>query len=181
MGLTRWWELGVYLQSSLEGDGSYHYAGIKLRTKFILARPPHDRLRLGLNIEVGRLPAAYDADRWGAEVRPIVGWSAAGGRLFFAANPNLDFSLAGSDGRPSFEPALTALLVFEGLLSFGIEHYAGYGRPFDWAPLSRQEHYLYQVVNVLAWGRLDLNAGIGQGLTAASNDFVAKVILGFSQ
>jgi hypothetical protein len=45
--------------------------------------------------------------------------------------------------------------------------------------VSAQQHYLFEVINVLAWKRIELNAGVGEGLTAASNPFVAKMILGW--
>src|SRR2546428_4103033 len=81
VGITGWWELGAYLQSSVQGDGSYRFAGVKLRSKFIRPAGPSDRLRLGVNLEVSGLPEAYEADRWGAEVRPIVAWTGAQGRI----------------------------------------------------------------------------------------------------
>jgi len=48
-------------------------------------------------------------------------------------------------------------------------------------PFEIQEHYLFEVVNVLAWKGVEINVGVGEGLTAASNDLVAKTILGFSR
>jgi hypothetical protein len=42
----------------------------------------------------------------------------------------------------------------------------------------RQQHYLFEVLNLLRWPRIELNVGVGEGLTAASNPFVVKMILG---
>jgi hypothetical protein len=39
IGITDWWEAGFYLQTALLADGSFDYAGSKLRTKFVI---PHD-------------------------------------------------------------------------------------------------------------------------------------------
>lgn len=100
LGILAWWELGAYLQTTLQGDGSHRLAGGKLRSKFMRPTAAPDRLRAGVNLESARLPQAYDADRWGAEVRPIVGWTAAQGRIALAFNPNLDISLAGLTGHP---------------------------------------------------------------------------------
>jgi hypothetical protein len=47
-----------------------------------------------------------------------------------------------------------------------------------WLSASAQEHYLYEVANVLRWKHLNLNIGIGEGLTDGSNRFVAKRIVG---
>jgi hypothetical protein len=181
LGLTRWWEVGAYLQSSLQGAGSFRFAGVKLRSKFMRPSVPSDRWRLGVNFELSWLPEAYDPGRWGAEIRPIAGWTAAQGRIALAFNPILDFSLGGSDRTPAFEPALSAVYVIADLLSVGVEYYASLGPVDGLLPIAEQEHYLFEVVNVLAWKNVEINIGIGEGLTAASNDVVAKAILGFSQ
>jgi hypothetical protein len=180
VGITRWWEVGAYLQSSLQGDDSFSFAGVKLRSKFIWPSAPPNRLRVGVNLEVSRLPEAYDADRWGAEVRPIIGWTSASGKVLLAFNPILDASLGGADHTPALEPALSAGYVV-GPLSVGVEYYADLGPVDGFLPLAAQEHYLFEVVNVLAWKNVEINLGIGEGLTAASNDLVAKAILGFSR
>ena len=181
IGILDWWEAGAYLQTTLLPDGSYHYAGSKLRSKFVLPERAGSPFRFGVNLEVSRLPAQYDPDRWASEIRPIATWTSAGGRLYVGVNPIVDVSLAGP-GRgeaPSFEPAATILGVADGLASFGLEYYADLGPIGSWAPAAAQEHYLYQVINVLRWSWLELNAGVGEGLTSGSNRFVAKMILGF--
>ena len=184
IGILSWWELGAYLQTALLPDGSFRYAGSKLRTKFGLPARATSPLHLAVNMEIARLPAEFDGDRWGAEIRPIATWTSAGGRAYVSVNPIVDVSLAGP-GRgdaPSFEPAATVLYVVDGLASFGLEYYANLGNLGsigDWLRASRQEHYLYEVINVLRWKRLELNAGVGEGLTEGSNRFVAKMIVGF--
>jgi hypothetical protein len=136
---------------------------------------------LGVNVEISSLPPAYDRDRWGAELRPILAYTTVGGRFAFAFNPIMDASLAGqSRGQaPAFEPALSAVFIVEGLLAAGIEYYGDLGPIGHFDPLREQQHYIFEVVNVLRWKRIELNAGIGEGLTTASNRFVAKMILGF--
>ena len=181
IGITDWWEAGMYLQTTLLPDGSFEYAGSKLRTKFVVPSRGAGRVGWGVNMELSRIPEHYDRNRWGAEIRPIVTWTSPGGAVYTSVNPIIDMSLAGS-GRseaPAFEPAATICYVIEGLLSFGLEYYASFGPLGSWQPLSAQEHYLYEVINIVRWRRLEVNLGAGQGLTEASNGFVAKTILGF--
>ncbi len=66
-------------------------------------------------------------------------------------------------------------------VSFGIEYYTDLG-PFSagFLPWSEEEHYLFEVLNQLAVEHLELNAGIGEGLTEASNRLIFKMILGYS-
>ena len=114
-------------------------------------------------------------------MRPIIGWTGAQGRIALALNPILDVSLGGPDRTPAFEPALSAAYVFRDLLSVGFEYYASLGPIDGWLPIAEQEHYLFEVINVLVWKSVEINVGIGEGLTGASNDLVAKAILGFSR
>jgi hypothetical protein len=60
----------------------------------------------------------------------------------------------------------------------GLEYYGDLGGLFDPAPLRAQQHYVYEVANLLAVRGLELNAGVGEGLTAASNALTVKIILG---
>jgi hypothetical protein len=41
-------------------------------------------------------------------------------------------------------------------------------------------HYLREAVDLLAAPNVELNAGVGKGLTGASSPVVAKVIAGYS-
>jgi hypothetical protein len=180
LGITRWWEVGMYLQTTVLPDGTLAYSGIKLRSKFVRPNWPAERLRFGLNLEISDLPPSYDPNRWGAEVRPILAYSTPSRRFAFAFNPILDFDLAGagSGGWPSFEPALSALFVVDGLLSAGFEYYGDLGPIDQPSRPSAQQHYLFEVLNLLRWPRIELNVGVGEGLTAASNPLVVKMILG---
>jgi hypothetical protein len=181
LGLTTWWEVGGYVQSTIRADGGFDFAGVKLRTKLALPPAPARPFGWAINVEVSRLPAAYDAARWGMEARPIATASASGGRLYFAVNPILDWDLAGPEasGRPELEPAATALFVIEDLLSLGLEYYANFGPIGRWLPAGAEEQYLYEVVNFYRWRRWEMNFGVGEGLTDASNRLIVKTILGF--
>lgn len=179
-GVTSFWELGAYLQSALEPDGRFDYAGAKLRSKFVTPPGWHPHLRLGFNIELAAIPSRFDADRFGTELRPIVAWENASWLL--AANPNFETSLAGdglSDG-PAFEPAVMGVFKVRELVGFGLEYYAGFGpvsHPHAW---NDQEHYLYEVFHLLSEENVELTGGVGEGLTGASNPLVFKVILGYT-
>jgi hypothetical protein len=55
-----------------------------------------------------------------------------------------------------------------------LEYYANF-----WLPASAQEHDLFEVIDVLRWKWLELNAGVGEGFTDGSNHFIEKMIVGF--
>jgi hypothetical protein len=180
LGIFPWWELGAYFETALRGVEAFDYAGVKLRTKFVTPPGWNDRWRLGLNIEFSLLPQGYDRDRWGNELRPIVAWEDE--QFGFAINPIVDTPLAGPDGRsgPTFEPCAMAVYKLHDVVSFGFEYYANLG-PFGggFLPVKEEEHYLFEVFNLLSVRHFELNAGVGEGLTAASNGLVLKMILGY--
>ena len=174
-GVTTHWEVGGYLQSALRADGGFDFAGAKLRSKLVTTRTWSSRARLGVNVEVSGLPRRYEADGWSLEIRPIVACDL--GPLRLAANPIVDVSLTG--GGASFEPAAQALYEVPGVVSVGLEYYAGLGGIVHLPVLREQEHYLYEVANLLRVRRFELSVGVGEGLTPASNAFEAKLIIGY--
>jgi len=151
-GILPFWEVGAYLQTS---DGRYE--GAKLRTKFVTPEGWHPNLRLGVNAEIARIPN----EGWGGEVRPIIAWE--NDRFLFAANPNIGFPL-------SFDPGAMAK-VKVGPVALGAEYYGS---------LAEGEHYLFEAVDLLAFKGVELNAAVGEGLTAASQSVIFKMILGYA-
>jgi hypothetical protein len=180
LGITPWWELGMYFQSAKRKTGELDYAGMKIRSKFVTPPGWHEHLRLGLNLELASLPIAYDKNHLGAEVRPIIAWENE--TFLFAVNPNVNTALANEGARegPAFEPGATAIYKWEGKVGFGLEYYAAFGPFADLAPLRAQEHYVYEVFHLLSEENLELSAGVGEGLTEASNPLVFKIIIGYA-
>jgi len=175
LGLFGWGELGGYLQGALRPDGSFDYAGAKLRFK---ARWPEKLLGvvgLGLNAELSRVPAAYEQNRCGSELRPII--DARIGLLYASINPILSTDLQGPDaGHPQLEPAAKLSLFALPELSFGAEYYAGLGPIDSLLPIARENHHLFAVLDFAgAW--FDLNLGVGRGF-GEGEGWVAKAILG---
>jgi hypothetical protein len=179
LGLFPFWEIGAYVQSAVRADdGVAGWAGVKLRSKFVTPPSFDVHWRFGLNLEVSYLPPSYDRDRWGSEIRPIVAWHDA--TWLFAINPILDQALAGpgaSDG-PSFQPAAKAACTV-GPVALGIEYYATFGPVAAVLPWSREEQQIFEVVDVVALKGVEVNAGIGEGLTSASAGILFKMILGY--
>ena len=45
LGLEPWWEVGAYFQTAVRRDGTFDYAGVKLRSKFVTPPTWHPHLR----------------------------------------------------------------------------------------------------------------------------------------
>lgn len=174
-GVLPWWELGAYFQSTLRADGVFDYFGVKLRSKFVTPEGSYPHLRYGVNVEVSLLPERYDAGRWGAEVRPIIAWEDH--TWLFAANPILSFGLKSLGEGPEFEPAAEAKLK---LLEIGFEYYAAFGPLAAPLPREAQSQYLYECVDWLSIPAVEINFGVGEGLTRSSSDLTVKLVLGYS-
>ena len=180
-GVFPWWEVGGYLQTALRADGHFDYAGVKLRSKFVSPPSFHPNLRLGVNLEVSYLPAAYDHDRWGAEIRPIVGWQDA--RWLVVVNPIVDLQ----PRRPRRSPGPELRAGPQGgpqppgdvrrrrrILRIDRPHRL---------PLPRRaagSHVLFGVLDVEAFRNVEVDLGLGGGLTPASAGLVGKIILGYT-
>jgi hypothetical protein len=177
-GVLPWWEIGGYFQTAFLGSGEFDYAGIKLRSKFIL--PDTGSVRLGANVEFSIVPRAFAADRLGGELRPIVAWENR--HWLLAANPILDFAFAGEGWRsgPSFEPAVKVSYHLADVVGLGVEYYADFGPIASPARLSEQEHYLFEVVDWLSVANLELSLGVGEGLTEAGAAVIINTNVGYT-
>jgi hypothetical protein len=179
LGLLPFWEIGAYLQGAVRtDDGVATFAGVKLRSKFVTPPGWDEHWRLGLNLEVAYVPSPYEADPWGLEVRPIIAWHDV--HWLFAFNPIVDQSLGGAGAAqgPVFEPALKVSRVV-GPVGLGFEYYATIGSVTGILPWSQEQQLLLGVVDLLSVERLEVNAGLGAGLTADSAGIVAKAIVGW--
>jgi hypothetical protein len=179
-GLMPFWELGAYFQTVLRtDDGRFDWAGAKLRSKFVTPPRWDPHWRLGVNVEIAYLPEAYDRDRWGSEIRPIAAWHSDA--WLFALNPILDQSLAGSgasDG-PSLQPALKVARTI-GPVALGFEYYGTLGPLVAPLPWRQEEHYVFETFDLVGLQHLELNIGLGEGLTEVSAGIVVKAIVGYT-
>jgi hypothetical protein len=183
IGVTRSLELGGYLQSALQPGGPYQFAGAKLRAK--LVTPPWEKcggwrehFRFGVNFELSAIPAQYETDVYGGEMRPIAAYEDSGWLAAF--NPIVSFGLRGQSWRdgPVLEPAFSLYKKVLDLYSFGVEYYGSIGPIASPKPARDQLHYLFMAWNVTVFEKWEINLGVGGGLTAASDGMILKSILG---
>ena len=174
-GLSDTLELGAYLLSSRDASGRVHGDGGKLRLKYIA---PHDALSggfWGLNLELGRTELRVSPTAWNAQLKGIVGWRGGGWTL--AANPNIDWSLS-QGGEPvgaSLDLKLSRAVANK--TQIGLESYneLGYLKHPSLSGLNSRS--LFAVLDH-DFGWLDLNLGLGRGLTSAADRWTVKFIAG---
>ena len=173
-GVTDWFEAGLYAPVyTRTRDGAWLLEGAKLRALFAVPHADDLPFFYGINFELSRNSAAWEPSRWAGEIRPIIGWRR--GKVDFIVNPILDTSFDGLS-RLEFVPAARLAYNYSEQWAVAVEHYADLGQISDFVPVREQQHNLFGVADYNGkW--LDVEAGIGFGLTHASDDVVLKLIL----
>lgn len=181
-GLNRDFEAGLYLPSERTADGSYLLAGAKLRLKWLPVQPAGKAggWFLGFNGELSYLPAHFDLDRWGFELRSMIGHRTD--RWLLAANPVFGWALSGPDrgGRPEAEFQFKAARTIAPGVAFGPEYYANFGPVGRALPFAEQDHALYAAFDfdLKPWV---FNVGLGRGLSSGADKWTLKFIFEVSR
>ncbi len=186
VGVTRWLELGAYLQGFVAPDSGVHFGGVKLRAKLVPRRAPGSPWSYGLNVEIGRVPRTVDEQGWANELRPLLGYD--DGRWLFDVNPIIGYALSGPDKfKPELEPCAKVGWNTQRGFMVGLEYYSGLGLlSAGLSPLKQQEHMLYAVFDLASPAGVEssgweLNVGLGRALTDGSpSTWSAKAIVGHS-
>jgi hypothetical protein len=131
-------------------------------------------------VEFSWVPNQYEKDEWGGELRPILAWE--DDHWLAAVNPILGLPLSGPDvsAGPTFEPAAKVARKVGEVFAFGVEYYGSLGAISAPLPIADQHHLFFGVFDVRALPKVDVNLGLGGGVTAASANLVGKAIVGYT-
>jgi hypothetical protein len=172
-GITDWFEGGLYLPLySRDENLGWKIDGFKLRTLFAVPNAADRTFFYGANFEFSVNAKWWDTKRFTSEVRPIVGWHLNQFDLIF--NPIVDTQY---DGLKNLEFVPSSRFAYNPSPRWAaaLELYSDYGRVSDFAPVNNQSHQLFAVFDYS--GALDIEAGIGFGLTDASDKLQFKLIV----
>lgn len=173
-GATDWFEAGAYLPVySITRGGHVLLDGVKLRTLFAVSHAESRRFFYAVNFELSFNSKVWDESRYGGEIRPIVGTRFS--RWDFILNPILDTEFNGLS-RLVFAPSARVAFNPSPRVALAVEHYADFGELRHIEPGEQREHNLFGVVD-FAGKLLDIEAGVGFGLTKASDKLVLKTIV----
>ncbi|MGO4715379.1 hypothetical protein [Bradyrhizobium sp. 2TAF24] len=174
-GLTEWWEIGLYLPFAIQ-DRQFLSDAFKLRTLFVSPQAEQRNFFYGVNFEFSYTTPRFSQSRYGLEIRPIIGVRNAD--YEFIVNPIVDVSF-GRYGEVDFAPAARLARKLDQDLFVGLEYYADFGEFGHFGKFSEQQHTLFAVTDFKV-GEIDVNFGVGYGMTAASDRLVVKTILGYA-
>src|SRR6516164_4904012 len=174
-GLTDWWEVGLYLPFSIRDEKFYSNA-FKLRTLFVSPHADQRTFFYGVNFEFSNETPPFAQTRFALEIRPIIG--GRNSEYEFIVNPIVDVGF-GRFGETHFAPAARVARKFDDDLYAGFEYYSDWGSIGDFKAFGQQEHALFAVTD-FKLGVVEVNFGIGYGLTPASDRWIVKTIIGYA-
>jgi hypothetical protein len=174
-GVTDWWEVGLYLPFAIQ-DQKFYSDAFKLRTLFVSPNADKRDFFYGINLEFSNTTPKFSQTRFALEVRPIIGVRNADWE--FIVNPIVDAGF-GKLGELDFAPAARLARRLGPDTFLGLEYYADFGEIGNFAKLADQQHTLF-VVTDFKLGVLDVDFGVGYGLTQSSDRWVIKTILGYA-
>lgn len=173
-GVTPWFEGGLYFPLyTITRNGGVAYNGFKLRTLFVTPDAAKREFFYGVNFEFSFNTAHWDERAYTSEIRPIIG--AHVGRFDFIFNPIVDNSWNGFAKLEVVPESRVAMAISE-TCKIALEEYDDFGRLSHFLPAARQSHQLFAVVDVNTKA-VGIEAGVGAGLTGASDHWVLKLIL----
>ena len=174
LGVTPWFEAGLYLPLyTRDKTSGFGLDGFKLRALFAVPNADGRRFFYGANFEFSINAHRWDEQRFTSEVRPIIGWHLKPWDVII--NPIVDTAYDGL-GNLEFVPAARVAYNFPSGWALAVEEYADYGTLDDFAPGRDQAHQIFAVVD-RTWKGWDIEAGVGVGLTDATDRLTLKLIV----
>ncbi len=177
-GFNDWFETGFYIFTSIQADGSYQWVGDHIRPRFRIPEKWNWPVGVSLSNEIGYQRAAFSADTWTWEIRPIVDKKIDGWYLAF--NPAMDRSWHGPSVRQGlvFSPNAKVSYDFTKRIAGGLEYYASWGPITGLLPFAQQQQQFFPAIDLDLGPEWEFNFGVGVGVTGATDHLIVKCILG---
>jgi hypothetical protein len=175
LGVTNWFEAGLYLPLySIDKDQGAKINGFKLRTLFAVPNADDRTFFYGVNFEFSGNSKHWDPRKVTSEVRPIIGMHLKPVDIIY--NPIVDTDYTGGFGNLEYVPSLRIAYNLKNSWAVALEHYADYGTLNDFKSFHDQSHQFFAVFDHSS-KVVDIEAGVGIGVTAGSDKWQLKLIL----
>ena len=173
-GIAKDWELGALVEGTARG-GAFDVHGVEAHIRYIAPRPEESPWYWGFNFETGFTDKHLEERPVTFELRGIAGYE--GKRWIVAFNPTFE-SAANSQAADPVTFELQGKLGYKVTekLILGVESFNEFGRVQDFGPLGQQPQMLYATADY-EWRGLDLNLGVGRGLTSSSDGWTIKTVV----
>ena len=177
-GFSDWFETGIYLFSTVQADGGWHFVGSHLRPRLTVPESWRWPLGASLGQEIGYQRRQFSENTWTYELQPILDKKVQ--RWYFAFNPTFDRALHGNDVRRGWEFSPNAKVSFDFTkkISGGLEYYGELGPATEFQALTRQRHRFFPSVDIDLSPKWELNFSVGWDPNHSSDHMMVKFILG---
>ncbi|HEY6394309.1 MAG TPA: hypothetical protein VIX12_02755 [Candidatus Binataceae bacterium] len=179
-GVLPFVEIGQYLATARLNSGNYEYAGARTKIHFGVSASEDWPLKFGGNIELDYMRSAAEENPFTLELRPIVEKDM--GKLSVIGNFTFEkpFSGPGTHQGVQFAPSGEIAYGLTKWVTPALEYYADMGALEAILGVQHQQHFIVPAVNLHLLDQLELNLGVGFGLTRASNGVFLKSIVGWT-
>ena len=179
-GMLRWLEVGQYFCTAVFPSDGYQYSGSRSKIHFGIPQTFEWSVQFGGNIELDYMRRQAEENPLNLELRPIIGATYKGFR--FVANLALEKPFRGPQTHDGFQFDPSGEVVYElnAWVSPAIEYYADMGPIQPLPSLHDQQHFVVPASNFDLLPQLELNFGVGVGLTNASEGVFIKSIVGWT-
>jgi hypothetical protein len=174
-------EIGQYLATARLNSGNYEYAGSRSKVHFGIGDPDRWPVAFGGNIELEYMRFQAEDNPFGLELRPIL--ESHPGPFDIVANLAFEKPFSGPQTHDGFQFDPAGEVIYNHLLPWlspAVEYYGDMGPLSPLAGVQHQQHFLVPAVNLDLDPRLEVNFGVGFGLTRASNGVFIKSIFGWT-
>lgn len=177
-GLTSWSEVGFYYFTSGQKGTGVNWVGSHIRPRVRVPDSWKWPVGVSLSMEMGYQRALFDEDTWSWEIRPIIDKQL--GKLYVGLNPVFDraWKGPGTTRGVGFEPNVKVGYDFTKQVNAGIEYYGAMGKWGDFDPKNEQQHMFFAAMDLDVSPDWEFNAGMGVGVTPATDHLILKMILG---
>lgn len=174
-GWTDWFEQGLYMPLYSGSDArGVTFNGFKLRFLFVKPHAADQKFFYGLNFEFSWNQKQWDPRKHTSEIRPIIGWHFH--PVDFIVNPIVDNSYLHGIKGLDFAPSARLAYNLPNNWALATEWYADFGTFRDLQTAGDQFHEIWAVFDK-GTKAVNIEAGIGFGLTSASDKVTLKLML----
>ena len=178
-GVRQWVEIGQYLCTAKLSNGDYEYAGSRSKIHFGIPQTDGWPVRFGGNVELDYMRFAAEENPMTLELRPIVESSYK--KFMVVGNFAFEDPFSGPGAHKGFQFTPSGEIVYDlsRWVSPALEYYGDMGALEDMPGAQKQQHFVVPAANLHIVDRLELNLGVGFGVTTASNGVFLKSIVGW--
>ena len=180
-GLLPYLEVGQYLCTAKLDNGHYEYAGSRTKAHFGIPQTMDWPVSFGGNVELDYMRRAAEDQPLTLEMRPIAETHL--GKLTLLANLPFNKPFAGPGTHKGVVISPQGEIEYEQLfwwLSPAVEYYGDMGPIRSLPGVQHQQQFIVPALNLDFLPQLEMNIGVGIGLTRASNGTFVKTIIGWT-